>query len=87
MRHFYTSVSFVEALGRKGGDRWVGWGDGWGGVAMFLLDLIYVGFGVSVVCAGSLLLACAPLIVREFGVGVGCDCSLVVGCGGLWFPV
>ena len=56
-------------------------------VTMFLFSLIYVGFGVSVVCVGSLLFACAPLAVREVGVGVGCDCSFVVGCGDLWFPV
>ena len=63
--------------------RWVGWGDD----VSILLNIQYVGFGVSVVCAGSLLFTCAPLVVREVGVGVGCDCSFLVGCGGLWFPV
>ena len=55
-------------------------GGGWGGEAMFLFSLVYVGFGVSIVYVGSLLLACVSLVVR------GRDwrrvCLFI--CGWLW---
>ena len=38
--------------------------DGWNGVTMFLFYIIYVGFGVSIDCVGSLLFACVLLAMR-----------------------